>query len=82
MDIHGRPKGYTRSVTKRLVDVDDDKLDEVRTLLDTSTTKATVNGALEEVLALAARRRALLDIEVVAGSADLARDDQRRAAWA
>jgi Arc/MetJ family transcription regulator len=69
-------------VTKRLVDVDDDKLDEVRTLLGTSTTKATVNGALEEVLALAARRRALLDIEVVAGSADLARDDQRRAAWA
>lgn len=82
MDIHGRPEGYTRSVTKRLVDVDDDKLDEVRTLLGTSTMKATVNGALEEVLALAARRRALLDIEVVAGSADLARDDQRRAAWA
>ena len=69
-------------MTKRLVDVDDDKLDKVRALLGTSTTKATVNGALEEVLALAARRRALLDVEVVAGSADLAQDEQRRAAWA
>lgn len=69
-------------MTKRLVDVDDAKLDEVRALLGTSTTKATVNSALEEVLALAARRRALLDDEVVAGSADLAEDEQRRAAWA
>lgn len=69
-------------MTKRLVDVDDDKLEEVRALLGTSTMKATVNGAFEEVLALAARRRALLDVEAVAGSADLAQDDQRRAAWA
>jgi Arc/MetJ family transcription regulator len=68
-------------MTKRLVDVDDTKLDEVRTLLGTSTTKATVNGALEEVLALAARRRALLD-GAVAGSPDLAQDEHRRAAWA
>jgi Arc/MetJ family transcription regulator len=69
------------SVTKRLVDVDDDKLEQVRALLGTSTTKATVNGALEEVLALDARRQALLD-EAVAGSADLAQGAQRRAAWA
>ncbi|MGH3094736.1 MAG: type II toxin-antitoxin system VapB family antitoxin [Streptosporangiales bacterium] len=64
------------------MDVDDAKLNEVRALLGTSTTKATVNRALEEVLALAARRRALLDDEAVAGSADLAQDEQRRAAWA
>ena len=69
-------------MTKRLVDVDDAKLDEVRALLGTSTTKATVNGALDEVLALAARRRALLDGEAVAGSGDLANDERRRAAWA
>jgi Arc/MetJ family transcription regulator len=81
-DIHARSIGYTSGMTKRLVDVDDTKLDEVRALLGTSTTKATVNGALEEVLALAARRRALLDGDAVAGSADLARDEQRRAAWA
>ena len=63
------------------MDVDDAKLEEVRALLGTSTTKATVNGALDEVIALAARRRALLHDEV-AGSSDLAADDKRRAAWA
>jgi Arc/MetJ family transcription regulator len=64
------------------VDVDDAKLDEVRTLLGTSTVKATVNGALDEVLALAARRQALLNPDAVAGRDDLAHDDERRAAWA
>ncbi len=68
-------------MTKRLVDVDDAKLDEVRALLGTSTMKATVNGALDEVLALGARRRALLG-DAVAGSGDLAADERRRAAWA
>lgn len=69
-------------MTKRLVDIDDDKLEQVRTLLGTSTTKATVNDALAEVLALAARRRALLESEAIAGSADLAQDGERRTAWA
>lgn len=69
-------------MTKRLIDVDDAKLDQVRAVLGTATAKATVNGALDEVLALAARRRALLDSEAVAGSADLAEDAQRRSAWA
>lgn len=69
-------------MTKRLVDVDDAKLDEVRALLGTSTTKATVNGALDEVLALAARREALLQGHLVAGSEDLADDERRRATWA
>ncbi|MGI9155424.1 MAG: type II toxin-antitoxin system VapB family antitoxin [Marmoricola sp.] len=69
-------------MTKRLVDVDDDKLDQVRALLGTSTTKATVNEALTEVIALHQRREALLRPEVVAGSVDLADDEQRRSAWA
>jgi len=69
-------------VTKRLVDVDDDMLAQVRTLLGTSTTKATINGALAEVLALAARREVLLNPELVAGSAALADDELRRSAWA
>ncbi|MDQ2709404.1 MAG: type II toxin-antitoxin system VapB family antitoxin [Actinomycetota bacterium] len=69
-------------MTKRLIDVDDDKLDQVRHLLGTSTTKATVNEALVEVLALAQRREALLNPEVVAGSGELADDEQRRSAWA
>ena len=74
--------GYTRDMTKKLIDVDEDKLNEVRSLLGVTTAKATVNGALDEVIALAARRRALLDDATVAGSADLADDEKRRAAWA
>lgn len=69
-------------MTKRLVDVDDAALAEVQSLLGTPTLKATVNGALQEILALAARRRALLDDVTVAGSAELADGEQRRAAWA
>jgi Arc/MetJ family transcription regulator len=69
-------------MTKRLIDVDDDKLEQARLLLGTSTSKATVNEALTEVLALAQRREALLHPEVVAGSAELAADEQRRSAWA
>ena len=69
-------------MTKRLVDVDDDKLEQVRRVLGTSTTKATVNEALAQVLALAQRREALLNPEVVAGSAELSDDDQRRSVWA
>src|SRR3954447_17527257 len=43
-------------MTKRLIDVDDEKLAEVRVLLGTSTETATVNGALGEVIALAKQR--------------------------
>lgn len=69
-------------MTKRLIDVDDDLLEQVRRLLGTSTAKATVNEALAEVLALAERREALLHPDVVAGSAELASDERRRSAWA
>jgi Arc/MetJ family transcription regulator len=65
-------------VTKRLVDIDNEKLERVRALLGTSTLKATVDGALDEVLALEARRRSLLAAEGV----DLLADpEERRAAW-
>lgn len=73
---------YIGRMTKRLIDVDDDKLEQARLLLGTSTAKATVNQALAEVLALAQRREALLHPEVVAGSTELAADEQRRSAWA
>jgi len=69
-------------MTKRLIDVDDDLLEQVRRLLGTSTAKATVNEALAEVLALAERREALLHPDVVAGGAELASDERRRSAWA
>ncbi len=47
-------------MTKRLIDVDDDKLEAVREVLGTRTLKATVDDAFNEVLALDRRRRALL----------------------
>ena len=72
--------GYPVYMTKRLIDVDDEKLEAVRTLLGTGTLKATVNTALEEVLALDRRRRALLAKRGV-DPTDLADPDARRAAW-
>ena len=67
-------------MTKRLIEVDDDKLAAVRELLGTRTLKATVDAALDEVLALDRRRRALLadrgvDVESLDDPA------RRRAAW-
>ncbi len=67
-------------MTKRLVDIDDDMLEAVQRLLGTSTLKATIAGALEEVLALDRRRRALF-AEHGVGVDDLADPDQRHAAW-
>jgi hypothetical protein len=67
-------------VTKRLIDVDDEKLDAVRALLGTRTLKATVDGALDEVIALDQRRRALL-AERGADVAMLGDPDARGAAW-
>jgi Arc/MetJ family transcription regulator len=68
------------AMTKRLIEVDDEKLDAVRQLLGTRTLRATVDGALDEVLALDLRRRALLaergvDVEALADPA------ARQAAW-
>ena len=67
-------------MTKRLTDVDDDKLEAVKTLFGTGTLKATVNTALDEVLALDQRRRALL-AERGVDPTELADPDARRAAW-
>ena len=70
---------YPEDMTKRLIEVDDDKLAEVRSLLGTTTMKATVDAALEEVLALDRRRRALLAERGLGGS--LADPARRQAAW-
>lgn len=67
-------------MTKRLIDVDDDKLEAVKALLGTTTLKATVNAALDEVLALEERRRALL-AERGVDLSELANPDARQAAW-
>jgi Arc/MetJ family transcription regulator len=67
-------------MTKRLIDVDDEKLQAVRALFGTATLKATVDAALDEVLALHARRQALL-AERGVDLAALAGEKARRAAW-
>ena len=71
---------YPGRVTKRLIEVDDDKLEAVRALLGTRTLKATVDDAFNEVLALAERRRALLAEHGVDTDA-LADPAARRDAW-
>ncbi len=67
-------------VAKRLIDVDDVKLEKVRRALETPTIKATVDAALDEVLALIARREALI-AERETASPELADPKSRRAAW-
>ncbi|MGH2772218.1 MAG: type II toxin-antitoxin system VapB family antitoxin [Actinomycetota bacterium] len=67
-------------MTKRLIDIDDQKLDEVRAALGAPTIKAAVDLALDEVLALIARRRALLAEHGIDISA-LADSEARRSAW-
>jgi Arc/MetJ family transcription regulator len=65
-------------MTKRLIEVDDEKLARVRALLGTTTLKSTVDGALNEVLALDQRRKALL---APGHEAPLADASRRQAAW-
>ena len=67
-------------MTKRLIEVDDDKLETVRGLLGTRTLKATVDEAFNEVLALDQRRQALLAARETV-LPDLSDSDARRAAW-
>lgn len=67
-------------MTKRLIDVDDNKLEAVKALLGTKTLKATVNTALDEVLALDQRRQALLSEHGIDVS-ELADSEARLAAW-
>lgn len=71
---------YPACVTKRLIDVDDSKLASVRELLGTQNLKATVDAALDEVLALERRRRALLAARGI-DLGELADPAARDAAW-
>ena len=49
-------RGYTGSMSKHLVDIDNDLLAEATSILGASTMKEAVNRSLESVV-LAARRR-------------------------
>jgi len=67
-------------MTKTVIDVDDQYLTAARHALHTETKKDTINAALREVAALAARRRDLG--RLVSGALpDLADEDVMRQAW-
>ena len=67
-------------MTKRLVDIEDDLLDEVRVLTGAATMKEAVNAALQEVIDSELRRRHLQRLEAGTGT-DLADDEVMRDAW-
>jgi Arc/MetJ family transcription regulator len=67
-------------MAKTLIDVDEQYLAAAQAALHTKTKKDTVNAALREVAALAARRR---DLQRLSSGrlADLDDDDVMREAW-
>jgi Arc/MetJ family transcription regulator len=67
-------------MAKTLIDVDEEQLAAAQKVLGTGTKKDTVNAALREVTALAARRRDLQRL-ISGGLPDLADDDVMRSAW-
>jgi len=67
-------------MAKTLIDIDDEYLAAAQQALGTTTKKDTVNAALREVAALAARRRDLHRL-TSGGLPDLEDEDVMRAAW-
>lgn len=67
-------------MTKRLVDIADDKLEEARAILGEGSIKGTVNAALDEVIALDRRRRLLERLAEQRGT-DLGDDEVMKQAW-
>jgi len=67
-------------MTKTLIEIDDEYLAAAQQALGTSTKKDTVNAALREVTALAARRRDLQRL-TSRGLPDLEDEDVMQAAW-
>ena len=76
----GRSLDILTVVTKRLVEIDDDLLDEATALLGASTMKETVNRSLEAVV-LAARRRRHADRLEAMRDLDLAKPRVMSGAW-
>jgi Arc/MetJ family transcription regulator len=67
-------------MAKTLIDVDEEYLAAAQEVLHTKTKKDTVNAALREVAALAARRRDLQRLKS-SGLPDLADEEVMRGAW-
>lgn len=67
-------------MTKRLVDIDDDLLEEVRSLIGASTMKEAVNGALQHVVDFELRLEHVRRLMTQEGI-DLADEQVMRDAW-
>jgi Arc/MetJ family transcription regulator len=67
-------------MSKRLVDIDDELLDEATKVLGTPTMKETVNRSLEAVV-IAARRRRHADRLETMRNLDLAKPKVMSGAW-
>lgn len=76
----GNTVGYTRFMTKRLVDIDDDLIARAQQVTGAATMKETVNTALREVIDADLRRRHL-DRLVSGHGTDIADDEIMQAAW-
>ena len=68
------------TVTKRLIDIDDDLLEEVRSLIGASTMKEAVNGALRHVVDFQLRLQHVRRLLTLEGT-DLADEQTMRDAW-
>jgi Arc/MetJ family transcription regulator len=83
-DISWGGSGYTEgSVTKRLVDIDDEVLAEARRVLGTTTLKDTVNESLRNT-AQAARRKKITEGDIqafVEATEDLRNPEIMAKAW-
>ena len=67
-------------VTKRLIDIDDDLLEEVRSLTGASTMKEAVNGALQHLVDFDLRLKHVRRLLTLEGT-DLADEQLMRDAW-
>lgn len=67
-------------MTKRLVDIDDELLEKVRSLRGASTMKEAVNGALQHVVDFELRVRHVQRLRSMEGI-DLADEQTMRDAW-
>lgn len=67
-------------MTKKLIDIDEDRLDRAGEVLGAATMKETVNQALAEVIALAQRRAHARRLAVMDGL-DLDDDAVMSEAW-
>ena len=67
-------------MTKRLIDIDDDLLEEVRSLIGASTMKEAVNGALRHVVDFELRLQHVRRLLTLEGT-DLADEQIMRNAW-